>query len=63
MPTTNQYHLGGIIGIAEIVDCVQEMEENFWFSGPYGFVIENAQPIDFIPCKGRLGFFKPMLTK
>lgn len=50
--------LGGIVGVMEIVDCVTRMNSP-WFFGRYGFVIRNAQPIEFIPCRGRLGFFKP----
>lgn len=48
--------LGGIIGVAEIVDCV-EASESPWFFGRYGFVLRNARPVDFIPVKGVLGFF------
>lgn len=49
---------GGIVGIMDIVDCVTE-HDGQWFTGPYGWVIENARPLPFIPCKGALGFFKP----
>lgn len=47
---------GGIVGKAEIVDCVDNHVSR-WFSGPWGFVLKNAVPIDFIPCKGKLSFF------
>lgn len=47
---------GGIIGVAEIVDCV-EASASPWFFGSYGFVLRNARPVDFIPVKGALGFF------
>lgn len=47
---------GGIIGVAEIVDCVS-YSDSPWFFGHYGFVLRNAQPVDFIPVKGALGFF------
>lgn len=47
---------GGIIGTAEIVDCV-EASESPWFFGRYGFVLCNARPVEFIPVKGALGFF------
>ncbi|MBX9757229.1 MAG: ASCH domain-containing protein [Beijerinckiaceae bacterium] len=49
---------GGIVGVAEIVDCVTSSRSP-WFMGQYGFVLRNARPIDFIPCKGALGFFRP----
>ena len=54
--------LGGIVGIMEIVDCVSSMDSK-WFCGKYGFVIRNARPIDFIPCKGKLSFFTPDPTE
>lgn len=50
--------IGGIIGIAEIVDCVTA-HDSPWFFGRYGFVLANARRIDFRPCKGALGFFTP----
>lgn len=55
-------HLGGIVGIMEIVDCVSEMDSK-WFFGKFGFVILNARPIEFISCKGALGFFTPDPTQ
>lgn len=49
---------GGIVGMARIVDCVTAMESD-WFFGRYGFVLEDAFPVDLIPCRGQLGFFVP----
>ena len=48
--------LGGIIGVADIVDCVEDSESK-WFFGRFGFVLRNARPVEFIPVKGSLGFF------
>lgn len=47
---------GGIVGVATIVDCVTESNSE-WFSGKYGFVLNNQKPVDFIQCKGQLGIF------
>ena len=47
---------GGVVGMARIVDCVTEMESN-WFFGRYGFVLRDAFPLPLIPCRGALGFF------
>jgi hypothetical protein len=47
---------GGIVGRAELARCVTGSESP-WFCGPFGFVIRNPQPTNFIPCKGRLKFF------
>lgn len=51
---------GGIIGIAEIVDCV-DCHESPWFDGPYGFVLANARPLPFTPLRGQLGLFEVQL--
>lgn len=53
------FDMGGIVGIAEIVDCVSESDSK-WFMGEYGFVLRNPIALpSMIPCKGALGFFTP----
>ena len=47
---------GGVVGVARIVDCVTEMDSQ-WFYGKFGFVLRDAKPLPLIPCKGALGFF------
>lgn len=51
---------GGIIGAAEIVDCVEDSRSP-WFMGPRGFVLANARRLPFIPCKGTVAplFWRP----
>jgi len=51
---------GGIVGVAEIVNCIRRphlLTDDPWFVGQYGFVIANARPVPFIPVKGALSFF------
>lgn len=50
------FDLGGIVGMAKIVDCVTESDSE-WFFGKFGFVICDAKPLPFRPYKGQLGFF------
>lgn len=57
MPKPDCFHTGGIVGIAELTQCVTQ-HDSPWFSGPYGFVLENAQPLPFTPLGGRLRFFE-----
>ncbi len=57
LPPPYNFERGGIVGRAEIIDCVTE-HDSPWFSGAYGFVVRNAEPLEFRPYKGRLGFFK-----
>ncbi len=46
----------GVIGIAEIVDCVSGSDSP-WFAGPYGFVLRNVKPLEFFAYPGKQGFF------
>jgi hypothetical protein len=48
---------GGVVGEAEIVDCVTESDSP-WFVGDYGFVMRNQKVLPFHRCKGALGFFQ-----
>jgi hypothetical protein len=56
IPPFEMLDRGGIVGEAEIVDCVWDSDSP-WFFGTYGFVLANAKPLPFYPCKGALGFF------
>ena len=57
IPLPDTFDLGGIVGAARIVDCVEDSTSP-WFSGPYGFVLANTRPAPrFVPWKGQLGFF------
>ena len=47
---------GGVVGMARIADCVQQMDSR-WFFGKFGFVLRDAFPLPLIPCKGALSFF------
>ena len=48
--------LGGIVGMVEIVDCIQA-HPSPWFEGPWGFVLKNPRPLPFTPCHGYLEFY------
>ena len=45
---------GGIVGIAEIVDCVSKHQSK-WFEGDYGFVLRKRRRLPFLKWKGSLG--------
>lgn len=55
--TAKTIERGGVIGVAEIVDCVR-VSNSRWFTGEYGFVLANPRPLPFMPFKGALGFFR-----
>jgi hypothetical protein len=53
-----RFETGGIVGMVEVVDCV-ETSRSKWFDGyGYGWVLSAAQPLPFTPHKGRLGLFE-----
>jgi hypothetical protein len=56
IPGIEQLQRGGIIGSVELTDCVLE-HKSPWFIGKHGFVLSNPEPMEFVPYKGRLGFF------
>jgi hypothetical protein len=48
---------GGIVGTANLVDCLREYDSTWKEKGTYGFVLTQARPVEFIPYLGRLSFF------
>ena len=49
---------GALVGFAELVDVVTDSLDPF-FSGPYGFVLRNAQALKRpVPMAGRLRLFE-----
>jgi hypothetical protein len=57
LPAFEKLECGGIVGSADITDCIAE-SCNHWFVGPFGWVLANARPETFKPCKGALNFFE-----
>jgi hypothetical protein len=56
-PAIDGFKTSGIIGSAEIVECV-DRSKSPWFCGPYGFVLENARILPFKPMKGKLNIWE-----
>lgn len=48
--------MGGVVGVANIIDCVTSNDSPFFF-GQYGFVVKDARQLPFLKCNGKLGFF------
>jgi len=51
-----QFDRGGIVGEAQMVDCVKE-HPSPWFVGRYGFLVADARPFEFRAYPGSLGWF------
>jgi len=56
LPAFDDLERGGVIGRAQLVDCVTN-HDSPWFAGKFGFVLQDAKPLPFLPYKGQLGFF------
>jgi len=57
LPGFGQLERGGIVGRANVLDCV-EWSASPWFVGPYGFVLGERAALPFRECKGALGLFQ-----
>ena len=55
-PPSAQLARGGIVGVADIVDCIDGSDDPWWM-GPYALVLANVRPVNFIPVSGSLGLF------
>lgn len=51
------FKTGGIVGVVTIKKMVRSLEWSPWMFGPWGWVLENPEPIEFVPCRGKLGLF------
>ncbi len=56
IPTEDLIGRGGLVGVVEMVDCVDESNSP-WFIGPHGFVLARPASFPFIPMPGKLGLF------
>lgn len=50
---------GGIIGAATYAGWVKDHSSQ-WFVGPGAVVMADVLPLPFVPCRGMLGFFRPV---
>lgn len=61
LPRPEEFELGGIIGIANLVDCVASYDSPWKDPEQFGFIFAEPTPLPFISCRGALGFFRPKL--
>lgn len=55
-PPPHELVRGGIIGTSRVIEVVTA-HKSPWFFGPYGLVLADTKPCEFIAVKGALGFF------
>ena len=57
----DDFHIGGIVGVAEIVGCERKSSSPWKDPSNWGWMVANARSLPFRPCKGALGFFRPTI--
>ena len=53
---------GGIVGSVELIDCFETSESPWYMMGQKALVLNDSEPLPFIPCTGRLGLFDVPLS-
>ncbi|WP_197738396.1 hypothetical protein [Tardiphaga sp. P9-11] len=46
--------MGGVVGVADLIDCVPEHSSKWYVAGHYGFVLANARALPFVAWRGAL---------
>jgi len=49
-----QQPLGGVVGVADIVDCVRPHSSIWYAQAHHAFVLAHARPLPFVPWPGAL---------
>jgi len=57
VPEPDELTYGAIIGVVDLVDCVQGIKSPWAFKGHWHWVLENPRPVEPIPLRGQLGLF------
>lgn len=60
IPPMGSLKKGGIIGKARLTEVItpESVCDDPWYDGDFGFVLEDARRVDFVPCSGQLKFFQ-----
>jgi ASCH domain len=57
LPDFDSLERGGIVGQAVMTGCVRR-HTSPWYTGDFGFLLDEAKPLPFRPLKGALGIFE-----
>jgi len=59
-PPAREFIHGAIIGVVELVDCLQDYDSEWAVMGQWHWCLRNPQPFDqAVPCPGKLGLWRP----
>jgi hypothetical protein len=61
-PPPSEFIHGSIIGVVELVDCLQGFDSESAVAGQWHCLLRNPQPFDeAVRCPGKLGLWRPPL--
>lgn len=60
MPAKRELLVGGIVARCNLVDIVTEMkgDHHYYVDGLYGWVLQDVEPVAFLPQKGKLKLYE-----
>ena len=54
---------GGIVGVVDVIDCVERHKSKWFEKGNFGWVLANPRRLNFRTSKGALRLFRPEYSK
>lgn len=57
LPGRSVLERGGIVGVADLVGCAWGLRSPWSAPGQYQWVLRDARPVPFVPCRGQLGLW------
>lgn len=59
-PPASEFTHGAIIGVVDLVGCLQNVSSEWAIPGEWHWVLSSPQPFDApVPCPGKLGLWRP----
>jgi ASCH domain len=55
----DEVETGGIVGVVDVVNCVERHPSKWKFPAQKGWVLKDARRLPFRACRGFVGIFKP----
>jgi hypothetical protein len=55
----SELETGGIVGVVDVIDCVETHKSKWFEKGNFGWVLANPRRLKFRRCKGAVGLFRP----
>lgn len=58
-PPANDFVRRAIVGVVELVDCVQDSDSEWAVAGQWHWCLSSPRKVGAVPCPGKLGLWRP----